>query len=83
VAHSILNALSLSEFPQALAQAIDRTVTRTLQTIDESHLDCCSYVSPESRWGACDSIPCNQSATVHHLEFEREFCADHFRSVSR
>lgn len=81
MAHSTLAVLSAPDFPQILRLAIDRAVSRTLQQVDESHLDVCAHVSGESRIGACDSLPCNQPATVHHLESEVEYCEFHFRSV--
>lgn len=83
MAHSTLAALSSPDFPQGLALAIDRRVTRVLQVADEAQLSCCSYESGESRMGACDSLPCIQKATVHHLELEQQFCPEHFREVSR
>jgi hypothetical protein len=78
-----LPVFSSPDFPQGLAQAIDRAVTRVLRVADESQLSCCSYESGESRVGACDSVPCIQKATVHHLELEQGFCLAHFREVSR
>lgn len=83
MAHSTLAVLSAPDFPQILRNAIDRAVTRTLRQVDESHLDTCAFVSSESRVGACDAQPCNQTATVHHLESEQEYCLGHFMGVSR
>jgi hypothetical protein len=37
--------------------------------------------SGESRSGACDSVPCIQKATVHHLARELGYCEPHFRAV--
>jgi hypothetical protein len=79
---STLAVLSSPDFPQLLRLAIDRAVTRVISQQDESHLDCCSYESPESRYGACDSEPCCDLATVHHLQSERDFCAKHFRQLT-
>ncbi len=78
-----LTVLRSPDFPQVLRDAIDRAVTRVCQAQDESYLSCCSYESPESRYGACDAVPCIRKATVHHLESEQEFCLDHFQEVSR
>ncbi len=43
----------------------------------------CQYESPESNWGACDGIPCCQIATVHHREYELEYCPRHFAEVAQ
>ena len=78
-----LSVLRSPDFPQILRLAIDRAVTRVLAVADESQLACCSYESPESRYGACDGLPCIQKATVHSLKFEQDYCLDHFRAVRR
>jgi hypothetical protein len=83
MAHSTLAVLSSPDFPQVLRLAIDRAVNRVIEQQDESHLDCCSWESGESRPGACDSIPCIDKATVHHLASEQEYCLRHFEGVSR
>jgi hypothetical protein len=83
MAQSTLPVLSSPDFPQVLAQAIDRIVNRVIEALAEAHLSCCAYESPESSAGACDSMPCIQKATIFHLESERELCADHFRAVNR
>lgn len=87
MAHSTLAVLSSPDFPQLLRLAIDRAfdreISRVIETHDEAHLDCCAWESGETRPGACDSIPCIQKATVHHLLTEQEYCLEHFRTVSR
>jgi hypothetical protein len=82
VAAQNLSVFSSPDFPQVLRSAIDRAVTRVLGVADRAQLSCCSYESPESIYGACDSLPCCDLATVHHLQSERDFCAKHFRQVS-
>ena len=56
--------LPFPTFPQPipdidrLGRLIDRADTRSLLTT-------CSHESPESTYGACDSVPCTAKATVH------------------
>jgi len=75
---STLAVLSSLDFPQVLAWAIDRTVTRTLTLLPYR-----SYENPQTRYGACDSVPCIAKTVVHHLAYERDLCAEQFREVSR
>jgi len=75
---STLAVLSPLDFPQVLAWAIDRTGTRTLSLLPYR-----SYENPQSRYGACESVPCiAKTAVVHNLEYERDLSAE-FREVSR
>jgi hypothetical protein len=83
VTGSTLAVLSSLDFPQVLASAIDRQVTRTLNLYAESHLNGSSYESPESLYGARDGLSYIAKATVHHLELEQDLCLEHFREVSR
>jgi hypothetical protein len=46
-------------------------------------LDSCQYEHPETVSGACNGLPCGATATVFNLADEREYCAGHFREVSR
>ena len=41
------------------------------------------YESPESKYGACDGVPCGAKATVYDTQTGLEYCAKHFREVSR
>lgn len=75
MAQTTLAVLSHPHFPQVFTRAIEHEVTRGLAT--------CCYETPESRGGACDAVPCKQSATVHHLESEQQYCLDHFRKVNQ
>jgi len=43
----------------------------------------CSHESAESTYGACDGVPCRAKATVYDTQTEQEYCAKHFREVSR
>jgi hypothetical protein len=78
-----LTVLPPLEFPQIqlLRSTLDPLTRMVDRVLLESQLSLCCYESPESRPGACDSVPCNQAATVHHLALEQEFCAKHFRTV--
>ena len=78
-----LTVLHSPEFPQVFSGALDQLQSRVERVVRESQLSPCCYESPESRPGAADSLPCSQTATVHHLASEQEFCAKHFREVSR
>jgi hypothetical protein len=82
VAERHLTVLRDPEFPQAFKVAIDRVVDHVLRVV-HSRLSPCSYEEPESRRGACDSIPCCSFATVHSLVDDRDYCLTHFRKVSR
>ena len=74
MAHQTLSVLHSPDFPQVLLSAIDRAVTLSLRRIEARPL-----------LGTCDyegeGFECSAPATVHHIEFEREFCAAHFQKV--
>jgi hypothetical protein len=76
VAHTTLAVLSCPAFPQAV---IDAALDRILAI---PKLGTCCYESPETSWGAGDGVPCTQTAIVHDLASELEFCAAHFARVS-
>jgi hypothetical protein len=74
--------LPLPTFPQSIfdiahiGRLIDDAVAGSL-------LPTCSYESAESTYGACDAVPCWAKATVYDTQTEQEYCAKHFREVSR
>lgn len=77
-----------SDFPQVFTEALAQNFARSInQIVDrilaKPFLGMCDYESPESSWGTGDGISCNQTATVHDLASDLEFCAKHFRVVSR
>jgi hypothetical protein len=79
MAHSTLPVLTHPHFPQVFAAALNSQVNRAVQPA----LSLCCYVSPESSWGACDSIECREVAVVHDVATEMDYCARHYRGVSR
>jgi hypothetical protein len=68
MAHSTLPVLPHPQFPQV---------------VPEQTLSLCCYESPESVWGACDGQPCLEIARVHDVAREMDYCARHWREVSR
>lgn len=79
MAHSTLPVLSHLSFPQVAVRAFTFEVRRVEQV-----LGLCAWQSPESSRGACDGgFPCQESATVHHLGTDAEYCLSHFREVGR
>lgn len=79
MAHSSLPVFFHPQFPQVFDRALMFEVRRV-----EKLLGLCCWESPESSRGACDGgFPCQEQATVHHLESDNEFCLSHFREVSR
>lgn len=75
MADSTVAVLSSPDFPQVLAEVIDRTLALVLRAEAHVHLTTCFY---ESAYGEC-----RERATVHHLASEQEFCLRHFGKVSR
>lgn len=88
MAHRTLPVLSPPDFHNPafersftrIVSSIDRMVIRALQN---SEVSLCSYETPETSWGACDSEPCGDPATVHHLGNDLPYCGRHFRLVAR
>ena len=82
MAHSTLAVFPVSHFPQSIfdIQRIGRLID---QAVADSLFTTCSYESPESTCGACDGVPCGAKATVYDTQTEQEYCAKHFREVSR
>jgi hypothetical protein len=68
MAHSTLPVFSHPQFPQVFAAATHQLVREVSAT-----LGLCDY---ETEHGSC-----TREATVHHVGYEMEFCADHFRKV--
>ena len=74
--------LASSQFPRSIfnlgwmERLIDEAVAGALFTT-------CSYESAESTYGACDGVPRVAKATVYDTQTEQEYCAKHFREVSR
>ena len=70
-----LPVLALPSFPQNFTHALSQLLGRVDRVlIAHPILGTCDYESD------CD---CRRPATVHHLKSEREYCAAHFRKVSR
>jgi len=65
-----------------LELAISRAIRLNQQAAKPVLLQC-QYEYPESRWGACDGMPCGEEATVYDQESEMEFCLAHFEEVRR
>jgi hypothetical protein len=74
--------LPLPTFPQSIFD-IEWTGRLIDQAVAGSPLTTCSYESAESTYGACDGVPCRAKATVYDTQTEQEYCAKHFREVSR
>jgi hypothetical protein len=70
-----LTALASPEFPQVLDVCFSRLQDQVERVMAQSYLSECDF---EDRYGDC-----RQRATVHHLESEKEYCADHFRKVTK
>jgi hypothetical protein len=70
-----LTALASPEFPQVLDVCFSRLQDQVARVMAQSYLSECDF---EDEYGDC-----RQRATVHHLESEKEYCADHFRKVTR
>jgi hypothetical protein len=84
MAHSTLPVLTHPSFPQVFAAAISAEVNRVCFPVPtQPQLSICCFTSPESSWGACDSIECRDVATVHDVATELDYCARHFRAVRR
>jgi hypothetical protein len=62
---------------------MDRLVRPIDQTTAGSLLTTCSFESAESTYGACDGVLCSAKATVYDTQTEHDYCAKHFREVSR
>lgn len=75
MAHQTL-ARPESDLSAVLSLFIERILAKPV-------LGTCDYQTPETSWGACDGQPCLESATVHDLATDREYCVGHFREVSR
>jgi hypothetical protein len=79
VAQTNLPVLSYPGFPQVLDSVIGQEIERVERVLAQHQLSPCSHESPESSRGACDGgEPCSDTATVHDLETEQEFCLKHF-----
>ena len=70
-----LTALSSPEFPQVFDRCLDQLFQRVERILAASYLSTCAF---EDQFGDCREV-----ATVHHLASEHEFCADHFKVISR
>jgi hypothetical protein len=70
---------------QSVSEHLRHRPARTVDRPDgnRSLLTTCSYESPESTYGTCDGVPCGAKATVYDTQTEQEYCAKHFREVSR
>jgi hypothetical protein len=82
MAHSTLAVFPVSHFPQSIFD-----ISRIVRLIDEAAggalFTFCSHESAKSTYGACDGVPCPAKATVYDTQTEQEYCAKHFREVSR
>ena len=70
-----LTALSSPEFPQVFDASLNQLFQRVDRILAASYLSTCAF---EDQFGDCREV-----ATVHHLASEHEFCADHFKVISR
>jgi len=70
-----LTALASPEFPQVFDRCLSDLFDRVERVMAQSYLSECDF---EDEYGDC-----RQRATVHHLESEKEYCADHFRKVTK
>ena len=74
-----LTALSSPEFPQVLHDSVERIIDAVDRVLAAHSLN--YLLSPcdfEDQFGDCREV-----ATVHHLKSEHEFCARHFKAVTR
>lgn len=71
-----------SQFLQSLFD-IDRFGHLIDHAGGRSRLTICGWESAESAYSACDGVPCSAKATVYDTQTEQEYCAKHFREVSR
>lgn len=72
MAHATLPSLPAHSFPQVLSSSLDQMVERMLA---RPQLGSCDYSD--------DFEDCFADATVHVLGTDHEYCARHFRAVSR
>ncbi len=70
-----LTALSSPEFPQVFDGCFARLSARVDRVVAQSHLSTCDFND--------EYCVCREVATVHHLASEHEFCARHFRQVTK
>lgn len=64
-----------------LCAMTDRTLAAC--GINPNLIRTCMWESPESSYGACDGQVCLDAATVYCRESQMEYCARHFKQVSR
>jgi hypothetical protein len=84
MAAKTLPVLTHPSFPQVFAAAISARVNRIcFPNQPQTHLSVCCYESPESSWGAADAIACNQTAMVHDVATEQDYCFAHYKAVRR
>jgi hypothetical protein len=74
--------LPLPSFPQSIFD-IERRGDPIDQAPVGSLLTACSYESAASTYGECDGLPCTAKAAAYKAQTEQEYCAKHFRGVSR
>ena len=76
------SSFPVSPFPQSICD-IEGPGRLTDKAATRSQLTNCGWESAESTYGACDGAPCGAKATVYDTQTEQEYCAKHFREVSR
>jgi hypothetical protein len=82
VAHSTLAVFPVSHVPQSIFDT-NRPVRLIDQAVGGALFTTCSHESAESTYGVYDGVPCMAKATVYDTQTEQEYCAKHFREVSR
>jgi hypothetical protein len=65
-------------FSQLLTGIVGTEIARVNRIFAQSQLRPCEYEDP---FGF--GVGCSKTATVGSLEYEREYCPNHFRAVSR
>jgi hypothetical protein len=84
MAHPTVAVLHAPNFHSIFSSAaLDRYTSDVGRMIERAPLPPCSYEYPEYRRGACDGEPYSDKGTVHDLASDQEYCAKHFREVSR
>jgi sulfatase maturation enzyme AslB (radical SAM superfamily) len=83
VAQQTLTVLTPQDFHITLGAILDRYVESVNRIFERHLLSDCAYDYPESHPGACDAQPCCEKGIVHDLTIGQDFCAKHFREVSR
>ena len=82
MAESHFSSFLPSPFPQStfVMERLGRLADRAAARLP---LTSCQNESRERTYSACDGVSCRAKVTVYDTQTERQYCAKHFREVSR